>query len=359
MSSTGAFTAGMRRVLRAPWLIVGLWSSTFVLALAPAALLHARIAEHLGSSMAAETAAAGLSFDWWNEFLAEASGISHTFVPSIIGFAAVLRNLSAIADGESPAFVIALAATAYGALSLFLLGGILDRLARDRALGSGAFFAACGVFFFRFLRLALLAAPIYLILFMGLHPWLFETLYPAWTRNLLVERTAFLVRVILYAMFGALVLLTNLILDYAKIRAVVEDRHSMLGAFPAGVRFVRRNPGATAALYALNAGLFVILAVLYAMVATGTGPVLVSFAVGQLYILLRVIVRLQFAASAIALFQGRLAHAGYAATPAPAWPDSPAAEIVRPDPLRLEGSRIEGAKGLPAWKPARPAAPRP
>jgi hypothetical protein len=52
--------------------------------------------------------------------------------------------------------------------------------------------------------------------------------------------------------------------------------------------------------------------------------------IGQLYITLRVILRLLFAASQIALFQSRLAHAGYAARPLPVWPDSAAADAIRP-----------------------------
>ena len=52
-------------------------------------------------------------------------------------------------------------------------------------------------------------------------------------------------------------------------------------------------------------------------------------AVGQLYIVLRVLVRLRFAASQTSLFQSRLAHAGYVARPVPRWPDSPAAEALR------------------------------
>ncbi len=50
---------------------------------------------------------------------------------------------------------------------------------------------------------------------------------------------------------------------------------------------------------------------------------------GQLYILLRGALRLVFAASQIALFQSRLAHAGYTAQPAPVWPDSPNAEAIQ------------------------------
>ena len=40
---------------------------------------------------------------------------------------------------------------------------------------------------------------------------------------------------------------------------------------------------------------------------------MIALFIGQLYIVLRVVVRLQFAASQTALFQGRLAHAGYTA----------------------------------------------
>ena len=43
-------------------------------------------------------------------------------------------------------------------------------------------------------------------------------------------------------------------------------------------------------------------------------------------------VKLLFWASETSLFQSRLAHAGYVATPAPAWPDSPTAEALRPNP---------------------------
>ena len=69
----------------------------------------------------------------------------------------------------------------------------------------------------------------------------------------------------------------------------------------------------------------------YFLVAPGGANSTAAFAVGQVYIVLRVIVRLQFASSQIALFQGRLAHAGYVARPLPKWPDSPAAEALGPD----------------------------
>ena len=86
-----AFLDGLMRVKRAPWLVIGLWLSTLLLALPLSLALHALIGEHLGQSMAAQAAAAGVNFDWWNEFLAQSSGVGNTFVPAILGFAAILQ----------------------------------------------------------------------------------------------------------------------------------------------------------------------------------------------------------------------------------------------------------------------------
>src|SRR5690606_4048382 len=134
-------------------------------------------------------------------------------------------------------------------LSIFLAGGVLDRLARNRTVGAHAFFAACGAWFWRFLRLGLIAAALYTLLFTTIHGWFFDTLYPQWTRDVSVERTAFAWRAGLYLVFGVLLCAVNLVMDYAKIRAVVEDRRSMIGALTAGARFVARHPGRTAGLY--------------------------------------------------------------------------------------------------------------
>ncbi len=76
--------------------------------------------------------------------------------------------------------------------------------------------------------------------------------------------------------------------------------------------------------------MFLIVIGVYYLVAPGAATNLKAFAAGQLYIVARVMVRMLFAGSQIALFQSRLAHAGYVARPVPAWPDSPAAEAIGP-----------------------------
>jgi hypothetical protein len=333
MTARAAFVDGWRRVHRAPALIVGLWISNLALAWPLALLLRDDLAAHLGASLAANTAATGVNFDWWNEYLAQATGLGRTFVPAIIGFAATLKNISGILDGVEIPRTLAIAIAAHIGVSLFMLGGVLDRLSRDRSVGAAGFFSACGGYLFRFVRLMTLAGVVYAMLFVGLQAWLFDSLYPAWTRDVTVERTAFAYRVVLYMAFAAVLAAVNLVFDYAKIRMVVEDRRSAIGALAAAVRFVRRQPGAVIGLYVLNSVAFFLVLGFYFLVAPGASggraAMLATLAIGQLYIVLRLIARLAFSATQIALFQGRLAHAGYTARPPATWPDSPAAEAIR------------------------------
>ena len=330
MSVVSAWRDGVRRVNDAPMVLIGMYLLTLFVALPLSLTLRGMIAAHLGDSVVADTLASGTSYDWWQEFTAQATGLGTTFVPSIIGFGAVLDNLSALLDNLPMATTIAGATTAWLVLWSFLSGGVLDRYARTRPTRAPGFFAACGIHFWRFLRLGLLACLVYWALFGLVHPWLFADLYPWATRDMTVERQAFVVRALCYLAFGVLLVVCNLVFDYARIRIVVEDRRSAVGALVAGARFVRRHP-ATLRLYLLNGACFVILALVYALAAPGAPAghaIWLAFAIGQLYILLRHYVKLLFYASQVSFFQSRLAHAAYTAAPPVVWPDSPAAESI-------------------------------
>src|SRR5262245_48756173 len=105
MNVGSAWRDGWRRVVAAPWIIVGGWVATMLIALPLAHLLGRQVAAQLGRSLAASQD--GINFDWWNEFLAQSGGIGQTFVPAILGFAAVLKNISAIADAVPVASALA------------------------------------------------------------------------------------------------------------------------------------------------------------------------------------------------------------------------------------------------------------
>jgi hypothetical protein len=333
MTALAAWRDGMRRVNRAPAVLVGVWVMTVLLSLPLTAAMRILLQDHLGSSLAADSAASGVNYDWMQEFGSQASGIGTTFGPAVLGFGAVIDNLSAFIDNASRPIVIIGAASAYLSLWIFLAGGIIDRYARDRITRAHGFFAASGVFFFRFLRLGVLMGLAYGLLFRELHPWLFDSVYGRLTHDLTVERTAFVLRVLLYVVFGLALAACNILFDYAKVRAVIEDRRSMLGAIGAGARFLWRNRAAAVALYLSDVVMFVVVLTLYAAVAPGAGhagwSMWLAFLIGQLYVLARLWVKLVFWASEVALFQGRLAHAGYVAAPVHEWPDSPMVDALR------------------------------
>lgn len=328
-----AFRDGWGRVWRAPMVLVGVFVVTLLAVVPFGLVLERTIAGSLGSSLDGQVMATGVSGEWWDRFSAEvATGFERTFSPTVIGGAAVLDNLSRFLDnGGLPLGLVGLEVV-YLVVWVFLIGGIFDRFARMRPLRPQGFFAACGTWFPRFLRLGIIAWLGYALLFWHVHGWLFRDVYGWATHDMTVERTAFVLRLALYAVFVALVCFWNLVMDYAKVRAVVEDRRSMLGAFLAGWRFVVGHPLKTAGLYALNGAVFLVVAGLYVAFAPGAAgfgrAAWLAFLIGQVYVLARLAVKLAFYASAISLYQHALAHAGYTAAPEPLWPDSPAAEAI-------------------------------
>jgi hypothetical protein len=318
MSPVAVLRDGIGRVNRAPVVIACVFLVTLLTALPFSIMMRDALRAHLGNSMVAAQVAQGVNVQWWSEFVAQTGRLGETFQPSIIGFAAVLDNLSAFAEGEVRTSPLVWLGACYLLLWLFLTGGVLDRYARARPTRSHEFFTACGVYFARFLRLAPFIALAYYVLFAVVHPMLFDNLFAQLTRDITVERTAVFMRLALYGIFGMLVALVSIVFDYAKVRAVVEDRRSMIGAIAAGARFVRRHALAVVALYFLTGCLFVALLLLYAVAAPGAGStgagVWLGIAISQLYVLGRLWIRLVFFASETALFQGRLAHAGYVAS---------------------------------------------
>ena len=330
----GSWRDGWRRVFGAPAIIAGVFTATLLATLPLAMTLRSSLQTHLGSSLMADGAADGVNYDWWQEFTSQATGVGTTFTPSIIGFATTLDSVSGLLDRRALITPIAWAVGLYVSAWTFLSGGILDRYARGRRTGAGGFFAASGTFFFRFLRLAAVAGVVYWFLFAYVHQWLFEKWYVRATRDLSIEPTVFLWRIGMYAIFGGLLALAATVFDYARVRAVVEDRRSMVWALAAALRFIIRNPTRVATLFAANAVVFLLVIAAWARLAPGAGGVGFSLWAGltatQCYILARLVVKLQFMASETALFQRALAHAGYAAAPARARLEPPVVEAIRP-----------------------------
>ena len=141
----------------------------------------------------------------------------------------------------------------------------------------------------------------------------------------------------------------SLVADFAKVRAVVEDRRSMIGALGASLRFIRRRFLRVAGLYLLNVvALLVIVRLWLSVGAVAAAAPWLALLVAQIYLLFRVWAKLAFMASEIVFFQGELAHAHYTAAPEPLWPDSPAAEAIE----NLDATARESADFVRCYSPS-------
>jgi hypothetical protein len=181
----------------------------------------------------------------------------------------------------------------------FAWGGILDRYARNRPTRGRGFFAAAGAHFPALLRLGVM----FLLLDAAI------ALATGQTAHAVLASIAYMVA------------------TFARIRIVVEDRRSALGATLGALRFLRRNPA--------GIGLVVVFAILQTLalvaVAFATDPDATGGwrrAVAQGSIAVPMILILIEHAAGTSLFQARLAHASYTAAPPVVWPDSPAAEAI-------------------------------
>lgn len=324
MSFIAPLGDGVRRVARAPAVLAGAAMLTAAVALPPGMLLDGgRRATPHDDPAAGGPAAGCVPLHWWRFADGGYPVDGRPCAAGPAGTDARAPGLRALLDGGGPHPALAAVVVAYLAAWTLFSAGAIDRYARNRPTRGAGFFAACGVYGPRLLRLALMAGAVYGTLFRAVHPWLLGAPPPGGGLS-----AAGLLR---HLAFGLLLALVGLVFDYARVRAVVEDRRSMVGAVLAGWRFVRRHPAACAGLYAANGLVLTAVVGAYATaapdVSTGT-PTWWGFLAGQAYVVTHLAGRLLFCATEVSFFQSRLAHAGYVAAPAPVWPESASAEAL-------------------------------
>lgn len=303
-----AFVHGWRRTITAPVLLLVTWA-VMTLATLPA------------SSLLAADAPAGLSGRTWAldgvggviDGRAAAGGAA---LGSEIGGVGALAAVLVRSGVGSPASAAALAV--YFFTWIFASGAAADRLARGRAVGGAALTGLGARYFPRLLRLALVAGLGWGVL-LGAYP-------------LLAGRSdgSGLASSLGGILFVAVAALFALVIDFTRVRIVVEDRHSVLSALAAGLRFVRRRFRGCVGLYALQLATLAVLAAVWgALVAPSATLVEAQGLTIPAWLAFRLTARFALTGSQIAFFQAGLAHAGYAAAPVPRWPESASIEAIR------------------------------
>jgi len=303
MTVLQAWRDGIRRVSRAPAILGGVWlmGALCVLPLA----MQTTFPSRPGGPMNIAPITPDTVPWWWFVHIDAAA--------PLLGFGSAIRTLLlhpvAILNNAGP-LMVGPAGLMYLIGWLFLSGGIIDRYARDRPTYAHGFFAAAGVYFFRFLRLGLVVAA--------------------------VDAAAVSIFSALPMGMWLLLIACNVVFEFAQVRAVVEDRRSMLAALAASLSFIKRNWQGALTIYGLDAALFAAAHAVFFRLAPsepGSSPSVFAispqFWLAQLYVLARLWVRLVFWSTETAFFQSRLAHAGYVAAPRVVWPDSPSAEAIQ------------------------------
>ena len=310
MSAIRAIFVGLWRAIESPGLVIWLWLVNFAIALPAGVVMSESIRSSIGSSQVHEELATGFDLGWYGEFREGAVGLERTFTPTIVGPGAIYNNVEGWLFGglfqQFPG-VVGLGVL-YALVWALFVGGILDRFSKSEGFFSlSRFFSNGGRFFFRFVRLIVLAGVLYYLIY-RFAEWLFGRI-DYWTRDVTVEGT-----VLIYVLLGTAVVvflltLVNMAFDYAKIATFVEDRSSMVLAALRGLLFVLSHPAKAFGLYYGLGILAIVLLGLYAFVAPGAGQstmtgVVLAFAIGQAYLVAKLVVRLAFYGGQLSLYEG-------------------------------------------------------
>ncbi len=114
----------------------------------------------------------------------------------------------------------------FAALMLFANGGLLVAYREDRGLGPADFFAACGSFFWRFVRLALISLVPFAFLgnaYLGV-----DKAADYLGDRVTADQVGFVIWLVGVIVLVLLTLLVRLWFDIAKVRAVAEDERRMV-----------------------------------------------------------------------------------------------------------------------------------
>ena len=312
LSGIQAIRAGLTRAMRSPLILVSLWLAGLLAAVPAGWFIAGEVQKSIGSSHYHESMTRGFDADWFEEYQASAEGLAKTFVPSLIGAGAFYDNLERWLTGRvfrihPPMLITGLL---FALVWIFLLGGIYDRYANpDRSPGPERFFGACAGYYFRFIRLTVLAAVLYYLVYrlLGLMCERIEAL----TRESTTESTLISYSLLAWGFIALLLTLTHMWIGFTRAVIVVEERTSVLMAALRGLGYVLFHAGRSLTLYYGILLLSALMLGLYSFVAPGAGQatprtILIGFLVAQLFLLVRLLLRLSLIAGQVALLRANL-----------------------------------------------------
>ncbi len=194
-------------------------------------------------------------------------------------------------------------------VSVFLMGGALSVFQRvPGSFSWTAFWQGCRKFFWRLLRLNIYFLLLHTVVF-----FFFAFLFSAYCDglnpfNMESEKQMIDAIMILGPIYLLVFTLITLIHDYAKIHLVRRDERWLYTVFGESFMLVFKNIGRFGALYLLNMFTFLLVFGLYwwgssFFESVELSSITILFLIGQIFIILRVAIRMLFWSSATYLYQ--------------------------------------------------------
>jgi len=221
-----------------------------------------------------------------------------TLDPMWIGEAVLKHHntLAALAVG------FAVGSLVYLALHVFLFGGIVGRLLDLEGPTTLAAFAGdCGRYFWRFVRLFLIALVFYVLTF-GVIMKAVSALFAPAAKGAPTEWLPIILSNLHFLIALGLLSVVHMIVDYARIAVVADEERKVLKALRHALTFLRKRFFRAWAIYLLIAVATVAATVVFYVVlgrlgVPGVAPVVAALVWMQLYVLFRIWIRTLFVAA--------------------------------------------------------------
>ncbi len=286
-----SYGKGIKEATLQPKMISVLWFINFIFGAIIFYLFKQRFSEVIGSNLMADKILKKLDYNFVFEFLV----YNGQFIKTIffLAFALILT---------------------YFLVSIFLYGGILNRLiqshrSHDVGRNNGGFapvfFQGAGRYFGRFFRLAIYSLIMWLvglIFFFGL-----TRLVRVLTAKGTKEQLAFYLFLVEIVIGLFLIYLIKMILDYARIKIVIEDTRRVFRSMFQSIGFVFQNFGKTLSIYYLLVLTGIILIGIYWLLRQVIPDytfltILITFIIYQLFIASRGWLKVAFQAAQLSFY---------------------------------------------------------
>ena len=262
------FGQGISAASRNGRMLVLLWIVQFLFSLLVVAPFYFLLESQFSRSLTGEKLFAGTELLWLGDLLYRFQEI-----PPLLG---------GLLIGSSVLFLL---------LLVFLQGGIIGRIAAgEEKITLGNFFGDCGRYFGRFFRVLLLSIIGYLAVF-GILGRFLSIPFRLWSKGASTQWATLLSSLLRLLVFLLIYSIVKMVFDYVKVTLVLEDSRKTVRTTLRTIRFLGQRFFKAWALFLLVGLLFVMVTVVYLVVAkslpkTGIGP-LFLFLWQQAYILTR------------------------------------------------------------------------